>query len=159
MSITVDTVNLLGRQLKSTSRCRFKRFTIMLLTSDCRHSILHDLRRQNAIDTLVVDFCHPFPQRLIRQVSLIRFFLSHHVTKQFQRVHHRIVIVGDMNLVAMHLGPELRPAAILILSAQQIFHTTATKERLSTAICLFVDSFSLLLSSLLLVLKQGVIIL
>ena len=97
----------------------------MLLTPDCRHSILHDLRRQNAIDTLVEGFCHPFPQRLIRQVSLIRFFLSHHVTEQFQRVHHRIVIIGDMNLIAMHLRPELRPAAILVLSAQQIFHTFA----------------------------------
>ena len=56
-------------------------------------------------------------------------------------MNHGIVIIGDMDLVAMILGPELGPSAIVVLSAEDEEHaltegvTVALMPRLSVQAC------------------------
>ena len=124
----------IGRQFKRTGRGRQHRLAVVLLTPDRQFAIGDDLRGQDARDTLVEGGHHPLSLGLVRQVPLIRLLLLTNVAEQGQRVHHRVIVVGDVNLVVAHLGPELRPAAVLILSAEQIVHRLA--ETLAIALVL-----------------------
>ena len=76
---------------------------------------------QYALHALVERLHTTLAQGFVGQ-SLIRIFLLSHSTQQVHRVHHRIVVVGDVHLIAMHLRPELGPATVFVLSAQQVLY-------------------------------------
>ena len=45
----------------------------------------------------------------------VRGFLAVHITQQVHDVHHCIVVVGDVGIIAFGARPELRPAAVGVL--------------------------------------------
>ena len=82
--------------------------------------IVH-LSPEYALHALVERLHTTLAQGFVGQ-SLIRSLLLSHSTQQVHRVHHRIVVVGDVHLIAMHLRPELGPATVFVLSAQQVLY-------------------------------------
>ena len=111
-----------GRQLVGTGRGWSIGLAVVLLAPYGQLALLvAHLGGEDALHTLV-EGCHAtLAQRLVGH-PLIGCFLLGHCPQQVHRVHHCIVVVGDVNLIVALLWPELGPAAILILSAQQIFH-------------------------------------
>ena len=97
----------------------------MLLTPNRQPFIIDNLGSQNAIDTLIKGFLQTLFECFVHQVAIIRRTFFCHITNHLQRVHHRIIIEGDVNLIPLRVGPELGPPAVLILSAEQIVNTLA----------------------------------
>ena len=97
----------------------------MLLAPYGRLAVLDYLALQYALHTLVESLDGLLAQRLVGQLAIEGSLLQIDVAQHFHGVDHGIIVEGDMNLIATHPGPELWPSAIVVLSAQQVFHTLA----------------------------------
>ena len=97
----------------------------MLLAPYGRLAVLDNLALQYALHTLVESLDGLLAQRLVGQLAIEGSLLQIDVAQHFHGVDHGIIVEGDMNLIAMHPGPELWPSAIVVLSAQQVFHALA----------------------------------
>ena len=63
-----------------------------------------------------------------------------HIPQELHHVHHRIIIVGDMHLIAFVLRPELRPSAIVVLPAEQVLHRLAESGFVALVPCLMEET-------------------
>ena len=96
----------------------------MLLAPDGKTAIGLDLCSKDTFDALVEGCCHTTTLPGLGEITLIGLLTCCHVAEHPQGMNHRVVVVGDMNLVIAHLGPELWPATIFILAAKQIVDST-----------------------------------
>ena len=111
----------------------------MLLTPYCELSVSNYLCCQDTFDTFVEGLFHLLTHRLTYE-TLIRLFLLHDIAEHTQGVHHSIIVVGDVYLIVAHLWPELWPASVLILSAEQILYAATESIEISIVFCLLVQT-------------------
>ncbi len=97
----------------------------MLLAPHCRLAVDHDLSSENAFHATVKSLGGTLSELSVGEIAVIRSHAVRYVTQHIHGVDHRVVIVGDMHLIAARIGPELRPAAILILPGKKILHSPA----------------------------------
>ena len=97
----------------------------MLLAPYRELTVSHDLCRKYAFYAFVECLLHLLALGFVSEMALIGLFLLGHVAKHTHGVYHCIVVVGDMYLVVAHLGPELWPSSIVVLSIEQIGYTVA----------------------------------
>ena len=97
----------------------------MLLTPYCEFAVGHYLRAQYALQSLVESLLCPLAHGLVGQFAAVRLLLLRYVAQQPHGVDHRTVVICYLQLIPPGRGPELRPSAVGILSAEQILHTTA----------------------------------
>ena len=120
------------RQLIGTGFGRLQRHSIVLLAPYCRFSVDHYLRGQDAVDAFVESRCRTLSHQTVNQAVAIGFATIHDIAEKLEHIDHRIVIISNVYLIMMVLGPELGPSAIVILSAEQKGHSLA--ERLTIAV-------------------------
>ena len=115
------------RQFVSSCLRWQQRDVVVLLAPDGRLAVHPYLGSQDAFHTLVECPLHALPQSFVGQFPLEGHSLLSHVAQHLHRVVDSIVVEGDMLLISLRMRPELRPTAIVILSAQQKLHTTAER--------------------------------
>ena len=92
----------------------------MLLAPYGKFAVRDNLCGEDALNALIESLEHLFLELSVHQIAIIGRALLCHVAEHLERIHHRIVVIGDVYLITMWMRPELRPPAIIVLSAEQI---------------------------------------
>ena len=106
--------------LKDTSRSRLETILVVLLTPYGRHAIDIDLTLQDALNALIKGFGYALAGRLIEQIALVRCTAVADVVKDEEDVGDGIVVEGNVGMITLRVGPNLRPPTILVLSVEDV---------------------------------------
>ena len=113
---------------------------VVLLTPDGGLALHTNLCIEDAVDAFVERCAKPFTEFVVDKVATIDVAPLEEVTEEGECIHHSIIIISDMHLIATIVGPELWPTSILVLSAEQIFHATTETFLITRFACLLVET-------------------
>ena len=120
-----------GRKLERSGAGRLQSHRVILLAPYRRLALDHDLGSEDALYALVERSLELVLDLIVHQPGRVWRIVVDYVVEEVERARHRIVVVGDVDLIADHARPELRPAAVFVLSAEEVFY--ALVETLAVA--------------------------
>ena len=129
-----------GWQFIGTGSSRLECLVIVLLAPDGRLAFHANLCIEDTVDAFVERSAKPCFHLVVDKIAAVDVASLEEVTEEGERIHHRVIIISDMHLIATIVGPELWPTSILVLSAEQVFHATTETFLITLFACLLVET-------------------